>query len=76
MAYRVRLGGSPIDSGVVLFDMDDAEEAAVNMGKRRATEEGDDADTVNIYGEEGVGLWGACPENNDGAYYPVITVED
>jgi hypothetical protein len=46
------------------------------MGKRRATEEGDDADTVNIYGEEGVGLWGACPENNDGAYYPVITVED
>jgi hypothetical protein len=77
MAYRVRLGGSPKDSGVVLFDMDDAEEAAVNMAKRLCEETDDDADSVEIYGEEGTGAaWGACPEGDDGAYYSFITVED
>lgn len=79
MAYRVRRGGSPMDSGVVLFDARDAEKCAVNMAREIAPWRGDNPDTVAIYGRDGLGgvrLWGACPEGDDGAYYPVITVED
>ena len=76
MAYRVRRGGSPMDSGVVLFDIAVAEKCALNMARQVAKERGDFAGTIDMYGAPGdpVG-WGACPENNEGGYYPIITEE-
>lgn len=79
MAYRVRRGGSPMDSGVVLFSAVDAQECALNMAREIATVSGLSPRHGAIYGRDGLGgvrLWGACPEGDDGAYYPVITVEN
>lgn len=76
MAYRVRLGGSPKDSGVVVGTYSEAEDMAISMAKGRAVAVGDDADSVAIYGDVGRAPWGACPMGDEGGYYPVITVED
>jgi hypothetical protein len=76
MGYRVRQGGSPPDSGVVLFERSDAEQCAISQARRRALACDDDAGTVDLYGGPGdPNGWGACPSGDDGAYYPVITVE-
>lgn len=78
--YRVRIGGSPPDSADEYGTRALAEEAALEMAREIAERDQDgsgmDPDTVAIYGgpHDPVG-WGACPADDDGAYYPVITVE-
>jgi hypothetical protein len=74
--YRVRLGGSPEDSGEVFSNADDAEDAAVEMAVERAFERGDNADSVALYGGPRCPSWGACPDGDEGGYYPIIAVEE
>ena len=59
MTYRVRLGGSPKDSGETFEDRDE------------------DWYSVDLYGSDLPcdSQWGACPAGDDGAYYPVLSVE-
>lgn len=77
--YRVRLGGSPPDSGDVVIGRRAAEARARRMAREVCREAGEyaEARTVEVWGgpDDECG-WGACPADDSGAYYPQITVED
>lgn len=78
MAYRVGLGGSPMDGRDEYETLDEAEAACLDMAREMAVREGLDPDDIEIYGGEddlcrGGGGMGACPHNESGAYWPHIT---
>lgn len=74
--YRVRMGGSPADSGTVFTEMQEAEDYALDWAIETAVARGDNAGSCTVWGDvnrpDG---WGACPAGNDGAYYPRISEE-
>ena len=73
--YRVRMGGSPADSGTVFTELQEAEDYAVDWAVETAVAKGDNGASCDIYGGPDTKPWGACPAGNDGAYYPVISEE-
>ena len=73
--YRVRVGGSANDSGNIYQGIEAAEDAAIQLAVDIATERGEDAESVDGYGGPDCTVWGACPVDDDGAYYPVITAD-
>lgn len=83
--YRVRLGGTPPDTGTTYYSARNAERAAVRLAKAEARERGDNPRTVALWGrccdshDEPIRLRsgrhvraGACPDGDDGAYYAII----
>jgi hypothetical protein len=78
--YLVGIGGSPRDQREQYDNLDDACEACVRMAREQAEREDYDPDDIELYGAEqdlepdGPGM-GACPSNNDGAYWPEITID-
>ena len=73
--YSVGIGCSPKNDRPKYDTLEQAEEAAMDLAREMAVEEGYDPDTVEIYGDLDTGM-GACPENHDGAYYPEILEVD
>jgi hypothetical protein len=77
--YLVGIGGSPRDQRERYDDLDEACEACVRMAREQAEYQGLDPDDIELYGAEqdldpdGSGM-GACPSNDDGAYWPEITI--
>jgi hypothetical protein len=69
MRYRVYCG-----SWHTIFDTREAaEEAALVQARMYATADGLDPDTVAIYDlRSRGGDWGACPDGDEGGYYPKI----
>lgn len=57
-------------------EAEDAENEAIKRAETMAEEVGDDKYTVEVWGGCGdTDGWGACPQNDDGAYYPKILVK-
>lgn len=66
--YRVRIGGSPPDSGDLFDDFDDAVDSAVEIAREMAG--GKEVDLYDL--RDRGGDCGVCPDGDDGAYYPII----
>jgi hypothetical protein len=67
--YVLTVGGSPLRE-----EFDTLEEAlcvADALAIEIADEEGQDFDR---YGDDEGGPWGVCPEGDDGAYWPTVTL--
>jgi hypothetical protein len=73
--YRVRIGGSPATSGEVFERIDAAEEFAIDLAVQIAEQKNDDVTSIAVYGGQGESEWGACPDGDEGGYYPVIEEE-
>jgi hypothetical protein len=51
----------------------EAEAHALSLARRQAADEGLDSDTVALYDlRDRGGDWGACPDGDEGGYYPKI----
>lgn len=81
--YQVRLGCAPDDQAEEFASRGEAEARAVEWARQRAKDQladnpgdlpDDWADTVEIYGGPLEETWGACPEDDDGAGYPEISL--
>jgi hypothetical protein len=70
--YRVRVGGSPPDSGEVFDDIDDAVVSAMEIAREMAG-----GGEVGLYDlRDRGGDMGVCPAGDDGAYWPVIEIAE
>jgi hypothetical protein len=69
--YYVKIGGQSDDTASEWADPYTAEREALRLAAEIAERYQDTSD-IDIYGGEGEEEWGACPDGDDGAYYPVI----
>ena len=71
--YRVGVGGSPKDSWDTFFDLEAAQDCAMQIALEMAEIREIDPGEIELY-DNGPSDMGACPEGDDGAYWPVIEV--
>lgn len=71
--YLVGIGGSPPDQRKEYDNFDDALDAAYDMAVEMAEDEHLDPDDIRTWHGDGRPTeGGACPSNNDGAYWPCV----
>lgn len=72
-SWIVGIGGQPQENCEEFETLEEAEERALEMAKEIAVSEGIDPDSVDNYDNSWLGGGrGACPEGDDGAYWPYI----
>ena len=75
--YFVGVGGTPENTWREFDDYDEARDHCLELAIVMAEEQGIDSDDIDTWGEDNpvVGA-GACPSNDEGGYWPVVSIKE
>jgi len=71
MTYFVGIGGEPKENREEYESLEAASSRCVEMALTQAAEEGIDPETVGVYRTAGI-VAGACPDGDEGGYWPRV----